>query len=487
MDLPTAAGAHEATELGLDAPPLLRRLLLERAERSQLTLTIEDVFDGLGPEGADQLVLEVVDAHVEAQRSISSRVRSAPRPACSRPRRNIPSSPASHNPASLTSSPRGPKRSRKLRMFVAPPIETTCTPSSSRSRCAARRERFDGALVAEPLDEHDRVGRVGHPPRLASRGPSPEAGLLRSPDAEAPGSRRTGVPAGDRGVGVADVPVVAAPRRARPPEPLRPAGARHGGRCRRRCGAAVRSWWGSTSGAEAQKALMYELAGFHDEIAALPRSATGDPHDFHFDNDRFSGLDAAVLYALVRHLKPRRFIEVGSGFSTLLTALALRRNEADGAPPSEFVAIEPYPLEFLDGLDGLTKLIVQPVQEVPLSLFDDLGEGDVLFIDSSHVLKIGSDVQYLFLEVLPRLRKGVIVHVHDIFLPWEYPQEWVMREERFWNEAYLLQAFLTDNRRVEVLLMNCWNFGIGGQGLLSLVGLRPDEVTAGSFWFRYVA
>ena len=238
---------------------------------------------------------------------------------------------------------------------------------------------------------------------------------------------------------------------------------------------------------DAQEALMYELAAFRDEIAALPRHATGDPHDFHFDNDRFSGVDAAVLYALVRHLKPHRFIEVGSGFSTLLTALALRRNQADGAQPSEFVAIEPYPLEFLDGLDGLTKLIVQPVQEVPLALFEDLGEGDVLFIDSSHVLKIGSDVQYLFLEVLPRLPKGVIVHVHDIFLPWEYPQEWVMREERFWNEAYLLQAFLTDNRRVEVMLMNCWNFGLGGEGLLSLVGLRPDEVTAGSFWFKYVA
>src|SRR5204862_4275961 len=122
-----------------------------------------------------------------------------------------------------------------------------------------------------------------------------------------------------------------------------------------------------------------------------------------------------------RRGRPRRIIEIGSGNSTLVSARAIAQNTKDD--PSyrcELIAIEPYPSEVLQrGVPGLSRLIREPVQRAPLSLFESLGDGDILFIDSSHVLKLGSDVHYEFLEVLPRVGPGTVVHVHDIFFPLE--------------------------------------------------------------------
>jgi hypothetical protein len=117
-----------------------------------------------------------------------------------------------------------------------------------------------------------------------------------------------------------------------------------------------------------------------------------------------------------------------------------------------FVCIEPYPRQFLvDGVPGISDLVREKVEDVPLEFFDDLSAGDVLFIDSSHVSKAGSDVNYLFFEVLPRLAPGVVVHIHDIFLPDEYPKVWVIDQGRNWNEQYLVRAFLQFNSAWEVL------------------------------------
>jgi hypothetical protein len=152
----------------------------------------------------------------------------------------------------------------------------------------------------------------------------------------------------------------------------------------------------------------------------------------------------------VRHFKPRLIIEVGSGFSTRLSAQAALRNGR-----TEVIAIEPFPDQVLKaGFPGLTSLVPRRVQEVGLDTFRQLSSGDILFLDSSHVVHCGSDVNYLLLELLPQLRPGVIVHFHDIFLPDEYPREWVKQEFRFWNEQYLVQAFLLFNREFEVLLAN---------------------------------
>ena len=184
--------------------------------------------------------------------------------------------------------------------------------------------------------------------------------------------------------------------------------------------------------------LREHIPKFRDEYEQLPTSSPGREKGFYVNNTLFGGVDALVAYCMVRHFKPRTIIEVGSGFSSLVLGQAAERNKRAG-----LICIEPFPRAFLrEGFPGLRSLIEKKVQDIELEFFSQLESDDILFIDSSHTVKIGSDVNYLFLEVLPRLRPGVIVHVHDIFLPFEYRRDWVLDELRFWSEQYLLQAFL---------------------------------------------
>jgi len=203
----------------------------------------------------------------------------------------------------------------------------------------------------------------------------------------------------------------------------------------------------------------------------------------------FHGVDALVAYCMVRHFQPRLIIEVGSGFSSLALGEAAAKNGG-----SNLICIEPFPQEFLrQGCSALRSLIEKKVQEIDLEFFEQLEPGDILFIDSSHTVKIGGDVNYLFLEVLPRLKPGVIVHVHDIFLPFEYRRDWVMDEFRFWNEQYLLQAFLTLNSEFEVLMANRYlahkyleDVKAAFPTLENLQANLPSSVRwgGGSFWMR---
>jgi hypothetical protein len=226
---------------------------------------------------------------------------------------------------------------------------------------------------------------------------------------------------------------------------------------------------------------------FKDEYTSLPTEKTSVPHQYYSNNGTFSCIDGSILYCMIRYFKPNRIIEIGSGYSTLLSAQAILKNrENDEKYECELTAIEPYPSDILrKGFPGLSKLLTDKVQKIPLSQFDQLEENDILFIDSSHVLSIGSDVQYEFLEILPRLKKGVIVHVHDIFFPLEYPKEWVLKEQRFWSEQYLLQAFLMFNDSFQVLYAGAY-----------MIMNHPDKVEAfmnsriktpymsGSFWMQ---
>lgn len=161
---------------------------------------------------------------------------------------------------------------------------------------------------------------------------------------------------------------------------------------------------------------------------------------FYTQNSQFSWLDSRALFVLMRALAPRRMIEVGSGYSSLLMA-DINCRFFDSA--IDIRCVEPYPREFLTrGVPGLREVIVERVQQVPLATFEALEANDILFIDSSHVAKTGSDVNYLFFEVLPRLKAGVVIHVHDIFLPADYIQSWAIDQNRSWNEQYLLRALL---------------------------------------------
>ena len=198
--------------------------------------------------------------------------------------------------------------------------------------------------------------------------------------------------------------------------------------------------------------LLNQFLRFKEEYDASPKNKASKPYKYYINNPNFGAVDAEILYCIIRHFKPKKIIEIGSGYSTYLSAQAIFKNEEENGNKTELIAIEPYPNEVLkSGFPGLSKLIPTKIEEIDLSEFNELKENDILFIDSSHVLKIGNDVQYEYLEILPRLNKGVIIHIHDIFLPSEYPKKWVLEMHRFWNEQYLLQAFLAFNSAFEVL------------------------------------
>ncbi len=218
---------------------------------------------------------------------------------------------------------------------------------------------------------------------------------------------------------------------------------------------------------------------FREEYEQFPTKPTGEPSRFYLSNGLFDGADALVAYCMVRHFQPDLIIEVGSGFSSLVSGEAAAKNNS-----SALICIEPFPQEFLkQGFPGLHSLIEKRVEDVDLNFFSQLGSGDILFIDSSHTVKIGGDVNYLFLEVLPRLKPGVIVHVHDIFFPFDYRRDWVMDEFRFWTEQYLLQAFLTFNSEFEVLMSNSY---LGRYYKEDLKATFPSLASwgGGSFWMR---
>lgn len=193
-----------------------------------------------------------------------------------------------------------------------------------------------------------------------------------------------------------------------------------------------------------------ELAAGIAEFAP-PLAWSGRPNEFFLKNGLYQGGDADILYAMLRRFRPARIIELGAGFSTLVSAQACTANRRDGHK-CNFVSCDPYALPPKpDEVPGLTELRSVGAEELGIAEFSALGPNDVLFVDSSHTVRIGGDVTHLFGEVFPRLAPGVLVHLHDIFLPWPYPREWVERNRWYWAEQYLLQSFLAFNDRFRVL------------------------------------
>ncbi|MEV0674879.1 class I SAM-dependent methyltransferase [Actinosynnema sp. NPDC050436] len=240
---------------------------------------------------------------------------------------------------------------------------------------------------------------------------------------------------------------------------------------------AARSLPGIDLREQAQRELAADLA---PRWADVP---TGRHPDWRYrpDNEMFGFADAALCYSVLAHLRPRRVVEVGSGFSSAIALDAADRH----APGCSFLFVEPYPdrlLGLLDQSDRRWELLRSPVQDVPLDVYDDLGDGDVLFIDSTHVSKAGSDVNHLFFEVLPRLAPGVVVHVHDIFWPFEYPVGW-LEEGRGWTENYLLRAFLSYNSAFEVLLFASWLWTAERDFVRTHLPHAVDQ-SPGSIWLR---
>lgn len=172
---------------------------------------------------------------------------------------------------------------------------------------------------------------------------------------------------------------------------------------------------------------------------------------FALGNVSFESGDADMWYSVIRHFKPKRIIEIGSGHSTLVARAAIAVNSReDRGYTCDHVCIEPFENAWLEACGARVHRAL--VEDLPTHFFQDLGENDVLFIDSSHMIRPQGDVVFEYLELLPTLRSGVIVHIHDIFTPRDYLPRWLITEKRFWNEQYLLEAFLSFNAEFEVLL-----------------------------------
>ncbi len=172
---------------------------------------------------------------------------------------------------------------------------------------------------------------------------------------------------------------------------------------------------------------------------------------FHLINGSFMAIDAHVYYCFIRHFGPKTIVEIGGGASTMLAAAACQRNLEETGRSPHLVVIEPFPIPRLkQASPNLLRLIEDKVQHVDLGLFTSLEAGDILFIDSSHALRAGGDVQLEYCEILPRLRPGVMVHIHDISLPKPYPGVY-FDSQLYWNEQWVLQAFMCFNSRFEVL------------------------------------
>ena len=170
--------------------------------------------------------------------------------------------------------------------------------------------------------------------------------------------------------------------------------------------------------------------------------------EFYLKNTNFGDGDAEYWYNIIRHFKPKRIIEIGSGYSTLMAQNAINKNRESGSV-CQHICIEPYEMLWLE--QAGPQVIRSKVEDVDQTLFGTLIENDILFIDSSHVIRPQGDVLVEFLELLPRLQRGVIVHVHNIFSPHDYPAEWICERVRLWNEQYLVEAFLTFNNSYKIV------------------------------------
>lgn len=233
--------------------------------------------------------------------------------------------------------------------------------------------------------------------------------------------------------------------------------------------------------AETQIGVIRELSSYYNEMPFSEE--TQDGYRYYFNNSHFGHGSSIVLYSLMRHYRPHRIVEVGSGYSS---AAMLDINERFFDNSIMFTFIEPYPKRLLSLLTENDKrqhtICVDIAQHVPPTVYTELSNNDILFIDSSHVAKVGSDVVYLLTDILPLLQRGVIIHIHDIYWPFEYPEEWVF-SGRAWNEAYVVKAFLQYNSCFEILVFNSY-LAIHHHSLMKqcLPLFVPDA--GGSLWIR---
>ena len=237
-------------------------------------------------------------------------------------------------------------------------------------------------------------------------------------------------------------------------------------------------------------AQLERLAGFdfNDELKRIPTDRIR-PGEFFYNNPAFGSGDAEILYSFIRTVKPRRFIEVGCGYSTLMARLAIEKNKAeDPSYDCELICIEPYEAHWLEGL-GI-RVIRERLELLPLDFFQQLQKNDMLFIDSSHVIRPQGDVVREYLEILPSLRAGVYIHIHDIYTPKDYHPYVIIEEAYIWTEQYLLEALLTGNRDFTVIFSMYYLAHHHRAELLAkcpVLSQQTGNRMGASFWIQKIA
>jgi hypothetical protein len=231
---------------------------------------------------------------------------------------------------------------------------------------------------------------------------------------------------------------------------------------------------------DGQLATAQRIGDYVEELRDIPEDHTPGKPEYCWNNPMWNNADALVQYGLLRDFKPKRVVEVGCGWSSLLLQRALERNQT----PCQVVQVEPYPNPLLLKLFPKDWLLHRTLlQRAPFEIFESLQADDICFYDGSHCAKPASDVNWFFFEILPRLAPGVIIHIHDIFLPDDYPDLWIFERGQTWNEQYLLQAFLMSNHDYKILIANAFLSKINAAALESFYrGVQP--FWGCSFWMQ---
>lgn len=228
---------------------------------------------------------------------------------------------------------------------------------------------------------------------------------------------------------------------------------------------------------EAMTAFLRALMPHAAEFSPPTQGDRQAPSGFFWQNSAFSFSDAMAYWCMLRHARPDTILEVGSGFSTLVALAAVRANGH-----GRIVCVEPFPRDFLRDAD--VELLTRPAQELDLAFFErTLTPGSVLFIDSTHTVKTGSDCLHLYLRILPRLRQHLYIHAHDIFLPGGYPKTWLLEHDIHWTEQYLLLALLEGNPSFRVLFGSNYHKLRNPTMLDEFMGGKAPS-GGGSFWFE---
>jgi predicted O-methyltransferase YrrM len=237
---------------------------------------------------------------------------------------------------------------------------------------------------------------------------------------------------------------------------------------------------------EAGQLQLLSAFTFADELADVPLNKPS-ACEFGHVNQMYSYADAELYYNMIRLKKPRRIIEIGSGNSTLMALRAIAANMRDDpAYDCDICCIEPYEMPWLESTG--VRVIRERIETLDLEIFDALNAGDILFIDSSHVIRPWGDVLREFQEIVPRLASGVLIHVHDIFTPHDYPEKWLRQDRRLWNEQYLLESFLAFNSRFKVICAANWlkHHHFDALGKACPIAAQHPEHEPGAFWFAAV-